>query len=582
MACPVLDTGGLIERDRLLQHNLFDSYASSAAKPPSATCGDAEKRARTLDGSCNNLEEPSMGMVGYRFGRNIAPEWVEDGSRLLEPNPREVANELLLRDEFKPAETINMMAAAWVQFQVHDWMNHGRNVAQKDYIRVPLPENDRWRPEAEELLIPRTTNDSQAGDNRKGHVSYANQESHWWDMSQVYGTTQDTNSKIRSFVDGKLKLDEAGLLPTDTDGMEVTGMKKNWWIGLAILHNLFTKEHNSICDYLKEHHPNMDDQELYDKARLINTAVNAKIHTVEWTPALLADEIGYIALNSNWYGLKKVFPDEKLMSGLLQKLGILSSDSSDGIVGHPAQFNGVPFSLTEEFTAVYRFHALLPENITVVDSETGESLDNGLSIMNCTFKKATQMMHEYQFKDLLATFGSKSPGSLTLNNYPKAMTDFTVPYDHPQVRIDIATIDVIRDRERGVPRFNNLRRGLNLRPVKTFEELTTDKEVLSKLKKIYKSVEDIDCMIGLLAEEPRPLGWAFGDTTFTVFVAMASRRLLTDRFLTNDFTPDYYTQEGIDWVSKTGFKDVLLRHEPSLSKLLSTVSNPFAPWTFKS
>lgn len=162
------------------------------------------------------------------------------------------------------------------------------------------------------------------------------------------------------------------------------------------------------------------------------------------------------------------------------------------------------------------------------------------------------------------------------------MTDFTVPYDHPQVRIDIATIDVIRDRERGVPRFNNLRRGLNLRPVESFEDLTSDKEVVSKLKKIYKSVEDIDCMIGMLAEEPRPSGWAFGDTTFTVFVAMASRRLLTDRFLTDDFTPEYYTQEGIDWVSKTGFKDVLLRHEPSLSKLLSTVSNPFAPWTFKS
>jgi hypothetical protein len=142
----------------------------------------------------------------------------------------------------------------------------------------------------------------------------------------------------------------------------------------------------------------MNDQELYDKARLINTAVNAKVHTVEWTPALLADEIGYIALNSNWYGLQKVFPDEKLMSALLHKVGILSSDSSNGIIGHPAQFNGVPFSLTEEFTAVYRFHSLLPENITVVDSETGESLDNGHSILNCTFKKSTQMMHEYQFK----------------------------------------------------------------------------------------------------------------------------------------------------------------------------------------
>jgi hypothetical protein len=62
---------------------------------------------------------------------------------------------------------------------------------------------------------------------------------------------------------------------------------------------------------------------------------------------------------------------------------------------------------------------------------------------------------------------------------------------------------------------------------------------------------------------------------------MASRRLLTDRFLTDDFTPEYYTQEGIDWVTKAQFRDILLRHEPELEDLLNTVSNPFAPWSFR-
>ena len=37
---------------------------------------------------------------------------------------------------------------------------------------------------------------------------------------------------------------------------------------------------------------------------------------------------------------------------------------------------------------------------------------------------------------------------------------------------------------------------------------------------------------------------------------MASRRLKSDRFFTTDFTPEVYTQTGIDWVNKTKMKDV--------------------------
>ncbi|KAG2188164.1 hypothetical protein INT44_000915 [Umbelopsis vinacea] len=572
-----------LERERLLSKHLYDSYVGNSAQPPAAgKCGEAERRARTLDGSCNNLDQPSMGMLGYRFSRNSAPEWVEDGSRLLVPNPRDATNKLMVRDTFKPAETLNLMSVAWVHFQVHDWMSHKRGVGTGEFIHVPLPEDDPWRPQQTEMLIPRGINDSQSGDDPKQHVSFANEQTHWWDQSQIYGTSPEINDKIRTHVDGKLKLDDDGLLFTDVDGMEVTGMKQNWWLGLALLHNLFTKEHNSICDYLKEHHPDMDDQELYDKARLINTAVNAKVHTVEWTPAILSDEIGYIALQSNWFGLENTFPDQKLLVDTLRATGILSHPSAYGIVGNPAKFYGVPFSLTEEFTAVYRFHPFLPDGITVVDSDTGHPINGEeIPLIDITFRKATSIMHNYKYKDLLATFGTQFSGAMVLNNYPKAMLDFTMPYDNPPTRIDLSTVDMIRDRERGVPRINNIRRSLGLPAFKSWEDLNPDPEVIAQMKSVYASVEDVDCLVGMAAEMPRPPGWAFGDTTFTVFVVMASRRLMTDRFLTDDFTPEYYTQEGIDWVRNATFKDILLRHSPELKDLLSTVSNPFAPWTFK-
>ena len=54
-----------------------------------------------------------------------------------------------------------------------------------------------------------------------------------------------------------------------------------------MLHTLFVREHNAICDRLKTKLPHWDDDRLFNVARLINAAVMAKIHTVEWTPAIL-------------------------------------------------------------------------------------------------------------------------------------------------------------------------------------------------------------------------------------------------------------------------------------------------------
>ena len=48
-------------------------------------------------------------------------------TRLLEPNPRLVSRELLTREEFSPATTLNLLAGAWIQFEVHDWFSHGEN-----------------------------------------------------------------------------------------------------------------------------------------------------------------------------------------------------------------------------------------------------------------------------------------------------------------------------------------------------------------------------------------------------------------------------------------------------------------------
>lgn len=124
----------------------------------------------------------------------------------------------------------------------------------------------------------------------------------------MYGSTEAVTQELRTkHPDGKLTLTEEkkeAFLPRDpTTGLPLTGFNNNWWIGLEILHTLFALEHNAICDMFRSHHPDWSGDQIFDKARLVLSCLLAKIHTVEWTPAILAHPVLQIGMNTNWWGL---------------------------------------------------------------------------------------------------------------------------------------------------------------------------------------------------------------------------------------------------------------------------------------
>ena len=51
--------------------------------------------------------------------------------------------------------------------------------------------------------------------------------------------------------------------------------------------------------------------------------------------------------------------------------------------------------------------------------------------------------------------------------------------------IDLAAIDILRSRERGVPRYNEFRRLLHLSRRSSFEELTDNPNGPSELRRVY-------------------------------------------------------------------------------------------------
>ncbi len=181
--------------------------------------------------------------------------------------------------------------------------------------------------------------------------------------------------------------------------------------------------------------------------------------------------------------------------------------------------------------------------------------------------------------------GRQRSGALTLMNHPQFLQSLTMPrLRRRQRQIDVAALDVLRDRERGVPRFNEFRRQLWAAAADQFRRFHRQTPPRSKpgelLREVYgqhacdaskiitdaqldqnsqpindclgypsgsmvDNVEDVDTVAGWLAESTRPHGFAISETQFQVFILNASRRLFSDRFFTSSFRPEYYTKFGI-------------------------------------
>jgi Animal haem peroxidase len=492
-------------------------------------------------------------------------------------------------------------------------------------------------------------------------------------------------------------------------GQEAVAFPDNWSIGLSFLHNLFVREHNIIVDSLRDvaqKSPNVDsglrdpdkpaqvinygqlsNHELFEISRLIVAAEIAKIHTIEWTTQLLYDEPLHIAMNANWSGL---FADNPIASQVTKDIvAVLRKSPSakeasqfysafaagSGIVGlgnsrrllpdflpewlspdlwsvsNPDDINGginhfgSPFNFPEEFISVYRLHPLVPDILEYRDIKDPNQIQKKIPVIDTFRGKATAAMREGGLANWALSMGRQRLGLLALRNHPLFLQNLDL---RPRIdgKIDVSALDIIRDRERGVPRFNEFRRQIGLRQLSGFDdfidvslpeessEFSEQRDLVKTMREVYgqhrcdakkiittaqrdkdgipindclghpdgsliDNVEDVDLIVGYLAETTRPHGFAISETQFHIFIINASRRLFSDRFFTSSFRPEFYTKFGIDWIMNNGptgkqyepveinghkhqeilpLKRVLLRAMPELEPELMHVVNAFDPW----
>jgi hypothetical protein len=565
--------GGLIAlvgiRNTLRAKNLYDTGVPAVTPENPLPQHPNVEVWRTPDGTSNALTCPFMGSAGTRFGRNAEISWTfqEPQPGIMSPSPRVVSRELMTRESFTPATTLNLLAASWLQFQIRDWFSHGQSVKEDPWM-IPLTENDTWpQPDMKVMRVMPDPTRTSADDGKPG--THVNTETHWWDGSQLYGSNLQYRDNARTRVDGKLKLGKDHLVHPDAQALVQlqSASLAGWWVRLEMLFTLFTLEHNSICDALKMANPEWNDDELFEHARLVNAALLAKIHTVEWTTAILGNPVLQIAMRANWWGL--LGEHIKNMFGRVSGSELLS-----GIPGSATEDFGVPYTLTEEFVGVYRMHPLIPDDITFWSATDGRQLQK-INFQAIAGDAAQGICDDVDMTDLFYSFGQMNPGAVQLHNYPRALQQFTRP---DGVLIDLAATDIMRCRELGVPRYTKFREMLHLKPVRTFEELTENAVWREEIRRVYEGdIDRVDLIVGLFAETP-PKGFGFSDTAFRIFVLMASRRLNSDRFFTTDFTEEVYSKAGMQWIEDNTMSSVLLRHLPGLEATLRGVTNAFAPW----
>lgn len=503
---------------------------------------------RRPDASGTDVNDLHAGAQNTPFARNMLPN--PKPNPLREPSVQLVARRLLERDVFKPAgDQLNVLAGAWIQFMSHDWMRG----AQGDE-NVTLSKGGPGCP-LRSFTFQKTKVSNQG--------TVKNERTHWWDTSVLYGSDAASVASVRECSGGRLVVGETrGLLPRNDDGTLRVGDNMNSWVGVQLLQELFLREHNAVAEFIAREEPHLadDDEALFNIARLVVSAIAAKIHTVDWTVELLDMEVLKVGMLTNWYGIGH---------GLARTLNLpFFKDSKPpgllGLVGKKSTTHGVPFALTEEFVSVYRLHPLLPDGLPMPDGhfDLEELVGPKGEQFLCTEKRALDSW------DALIKYPC---GNLELFNYPRALRDLTTttlqgkPIDSP---VDLAALDLYRDRERGIRNYNDFRRALHMRPINSYEELCGKENVkaINALKEVYgeDGMEDVDFLVGNLAEK-KIRGFAISETQFNIFLLMASRRLEADRFLNEDFNENTYTRAGLAWVHGVrNLRDVLERHFPEM------------------
>ncbi len=279
------------------------------------------RKYRTIDGSCNNLDNPLQGAADVPFVRLLNPAY-EDGIGLpvgwggTYPSARKISRDIISANHVTRDNTFTLMLMQFGQFLDHDMdlapgspsdivfdMNNPEmfsscsDICHNDApcFPIPIPEDD---PRINRQCMTFTRSSAVCGTGASSllagnvgvHREQINVITSYIDASNVYSSIDLTAAKLRELngsgklLEGDLTASGKKLLPFDTDSLIEcsTGinankskcflggdMRTNEQVGLTSMHTIFYREHNRIVGILTALNPHWDGEKLYQEARKI-------------------------------------------------------------------------------------------------------------------------------------------------------------------------------------------------------------------------------------------------------------------------------------------------------------------------
>ena len=503
---------------------------------------------RTIDGTMNNLANPDWGAATdpgagrYVQLRRVAPSDYGDGistpAGASRPSAREVSNAVVAQSgSVLNARYLSDFVWQWGQFLDHD-IDLTEAAEPHEPFDIPVPTGDPYfdpmSTGTQTIPLNRSAYDPNTGLGPGNPREQVNQITSYIDASNVYGsdpvraaalrTNGGTGAKLLTSGGGDLLPLNTALLPNANGGpfpddqLFLAGdVRANEQVGLTAMHTLFVREHNRLVDELSAANPTWTDEQLYQRARKIVGAQMQAITYEEFLPALLGP---YAPSSSGTYDANVDATIINEFSTAMYRLGhSMLSPQLLRLQGDGTPAPGGPLALKDAF-----FDPTL--------LQTGSDVDEFLKGLASQRQQETDTMIVDDLRNFL--FGPPGSGGF-----------------------DLASLNIQRGRDHGLPDYNTLRVAYGLTAVADFSDITSDTTLQMALQALYGDVNDIDPWIGALAEDHLP-GASVGELIARVLQEQFERLRDGDRFwYEND--PDFTAVE-IEAIRSTRLSDIIRRN----------------------
>ena len=528
------------------------------------------ERYRSITGLCNNIEHPHWGAAMNGHHRFLPPDYADAISApRISISGRELPSARLVSNTVHPDQgfhdhAVTIMLVAWGQFIDHDITLTAETrdprtrktpkccdgATHPNCLPIEIPADDAFYSKHNQRCMNFVRTLAGLRYNcRLGARDSFNEISSLLDCGTVYSNEDETLEKLRSFKGGLLKMlpvfqefnmkdllplkleepDEGCIRPSEDVYCFLAGdARVNEQTVLALVHTLFVREHNRLATELSEINPHWNDETLFQETRHIMAAISQHITYNEFLPMVLGKEVMH-----------------------RHDLVLLKDGYSDGYdpYTNPSATNG--FS-----TAAFRFgHTLLPSTIERWSKSHRYVGSQRLSEM----LQQPYDLYKGGWADTYMLGLTNQVAQAYDDSVTQEVTNHLFQEPGKKFGLDLASLNIQRGREHGVPSYNKWREWCGFSPVRGFDELlgVMSNNTVAAYAAVYDSPEDIDLWSAGISEKPLP-GSLIGPTFACIIGKQFANFRHGDRYwYENGGWPSSFTLEQLNEIRKVKLSRVL-------------------------